>query len=251
MVAVAIVGAGVIGAVGSSVASSNAAGAQEDAANQANATDQQQYYQTRSDLLPYNTAGQNALNSLVSNNYYNNPLTLPTVPQPMTEAQLEQTPGYQFNLTQGLKATQNAAAARGLGVSGAALKGAASYATGLADSTYQNQFNNAQAIFGDQQTNFQNQQTQQQNNYNRLLGIGSLGENAAAQTGNVGSSLAANEASNTVGAGNAAAASNIATGNAIGNAANSVSNAYLTNAFLQGNGGAGGIYGDSSQYVGG
>lgn len=238
MVAAAIVGAGVVGAVGSSIASGNAADAQTSAANQANATDQQQYNQTRSDLLPYNTAGQNALGTLASNNYYNNALTLPTAPQPMTEAQLEQTPGYQFNLTQGLKATQNAAAARGLGVSGAALKGAASYATGLADSTYQNQFANAQTLFGDAQTNYQNQQTQQQNNYNRLMGIGSLGENAGATTGNIGSSLAANQASNTVGAGNAQGAASIATGNAVGNAANSVSNAYLTNAFLQGNGGA-------------
>jgi len=75
--------------------------------------------------------------------------TLPGAPPPMTQAQLEATPGYQFNLSQGLKAAQSAAAAKGLGVSGAALKGASTYATGLADSTYQNQFNNAQQIYTD------------------------------------------------------------------------------------------------------
>lgn len=53
-----------------------------------------------------------------------------------TMAQLAQTPGYQFTLQQGLESTQNAAAARGLGVSGAALKAAAAYSTGLAQNTY-------------------------------------------------------------------------------------------------------------------
>lgn len=54
---------------------------------------------------------------------------------------LENTPGYQFTLQQGLESTQNSAAARGLANSGAALKGAATYATGLANDTYQSQYN--------------------------------------------------------------------------------------------------------------
>ncbi len=53
-----------------------------------------------------------------------------------TMAQLAGTPGYQFALQQGLESTQNAAAARGLGVSGASLKAAGNYATGLAQQTY-------------------------------------------------------------------------------------------------------------------
>jgi hypothetical protein len=55
------------------------------------------------------------------------------------ESTLENTPGYQFALTQGLKAAQNNATSTGLGVSGSALKGAEQYATGLADQTYQQQ----------------------------------------------------------------------------------------------------------------
>ena len=54
---------------------------------------------------------------------------------------LARMPGYQFTLDQGLKSTQNGFAARGLGTSGAALKGAAQYATGLANQTYGDQFN--------------------------------------------------------------------------------------------------------------
>ena len=56
---------------------------------------------------------------------------------------LQATPGYQFTLDQGLESTQNGASARGLGTSGAADKAAASYATGLASTTYQNQLGNA------------------------------------------------------------------------------------------------------------
>ena len=81
---------------------------------------------------------------------------MPTVPQPMTQDQLEKTPGYQFTLNQGLKSVQSSAAARGLGVSGAALKGAATYATGLASSNYQQQFNNQQQLFQNQQQRFTN-----------------------------------------------------------------------------------------------
>ena len=59
-----------------------------------------------------------------------------------TMENLEKTPGYKFILDQGLKAVQNSYAAQGLGTSGAAMKGAADYAEGLASTTYQNQFKN-------------------------------------------------------------------------------------------------------------
>lgn len=88
-----------------------------------------------------------------------------------TMQQLEQTPGYQFALDQGLKSTQNSYAARGLGASGNAMRGAANYAEGLASTTYQQQFEN----------------NLQQNNqlYNMLLGPTQLGAGAAsAMAGN-------------------------------------------------------------------
>lgn len=75
-------------------------------------------------------------------------------------------PGYQFTLDQGLKAVQNSAAAKGLGISGAALKGAADYTTGLTNSAYSNyldnywksqqaRFGQAKELFGQGQTRFQ------------------------------------------------------------------------------------------------
>jgi hypothetical protein len=221
MVAAAVIGSSVLGAGASLVGSSNAASAQENAANQATQAQLQMYNQTRKDLLPYNTGGQGdfaAYNRLVNSPAYING------PQ-LTQSALRATPGYQFTENQGLKSVQNAAAARGLGVSGAALKGAAAYATGLANNTYQQ--------------NFQDMVTNQTNAANRLLSGAQLGENAGAQTGAYGTTTATNIGNNIIGAGNAAAGADIAGANAIGGIGSSIGNLYLTNALLKSGGGTG------------
>jgi hypothetical protein len=230
----AVAGAGSLISAGSSlIGGSQASGAASNAAS----LQQQQAAQTRADLLPYNQTGQAVLPNLQSlvtggptgggPDYVSQAAGLQ--PGQMTQAELEATPGYQFNLSQGLQATQNAAAARGLGVSGAALKGAATFATGLADSTYQNQFNNAQTRF----QNALNLNTAQQGNltnqYSRLLGTASLGENAAAQTGST-NQLGTNAAGNYLNqSGQLGAAGTAGVGSAITGAANN----YLTANLLQ------------------
>lgn len=237
MVAVATIGAAAVGAASTAFASSSAASAQADASKTAsaaqlqasqesNARIERQFQQMRTDLEPFRTAGVSAQNDLTQRMPG---LLTPIEFQRMNQAELEQTPGYQFNLNQGLKAVQTSAAARGLGTSGAAMKGAARFATGLADSTYQQQFANSQQIFNNQQTNMSNA-------YSRLMGVVNSGQNAAAQTGASGlaaaqaqsnnSMGAANSiASNTIGAGNALAGSYMATGRAVSDAANTVGGA--------------------------
>jgi hypothetical protein len=223
------IGAGVGGvaqAAGSIAAASIAADASKHAADQI----QKRYETTRGDLLPYNQAGQNALGNLSSlatsgptgggPDYINWAGSIGV--GPLGQANLERTPGYQFQLAQGLKSTQASAAARGLGVSGAALKGAATFATGLASSNYQQQFQNALALNTAQQGNLLNQ-------YNRLSGVASLGENAAAQTGTTGASLANSAAAATQNAGTASAAGVTGVGNAISGSINN----YLSNKALQ------------------
>jgi hypothetical protein len=210
-IAGAVVGAAVVGGVGSAISAHSAANAQENAAAQASAQQEAQYQQTRSDLMPFQQIGQNAGNMLTQQ------LGTLTAPMQLTESQLEATPGYQFDLSQGLKSTNNALGARGLLNSGAAMKGAATYATGLADNTYQNQFNDYQ--------------TQNTNAYNKLLGATQVGENAAAQTGAYGTTTAASIGSNTIGAGNAAAAADNSIGTAFTNVGNSLSNAALINKY--------------------
>jgi hypothetical protein len=227
-----IAAAAVIGGIAQGVSSSNAADAQTQAADQANATQLEMYNQTRKDLLPYSKGGRSdflAYNRLINSPAYING------PQ-LTESALRATPGYQFTENQGLKSVQNSAAARGLGVSGAALKGAAAYSTGLANNTYQQ--------------NFQDMVTNQTNAANRLLSGASLGENAAAQTGNYATQTGANIGNNLIGAGNAIAGANIATGNAIAGGANSIGNLYLTNALLKSGGGSG-LFGSSGGTTGG
>lgn len=201
-VATAIVGSAVVGAVATGYSANKAASAQKEAAQTAADTQMGMYDKTREDLSPYRVIGQDAAGKLTTR------LSDLTAPIVMDQAALEKTPGYQFNLTQGQKGVYNSAAARGLGSSGAALKGAATFATGLADSTYQQQFQNAQ--------------TNQANAFNRLKALVNTGQNAATQTGSAGTAAATGAANAQIGAGNAAAAGYNATGAAISNAANNI-----------------------------
>lgn len=208
----ASLGAAAIGGATSLIGANTQAKATDKASKQ----QMQMYEQTRADLAPYRTAGAAGTNQLMA--------ALPDLTKPivMDQATLAKTPGYQFNLAQGLKATQSGAAARGLGTSGAALKGAAGYATGLADSTYQNQFNNAV--------------TNQTNAYNRLMGVSQLGQNAAAQTGAYGTQTAANVGANTIAGGTAQAAGLIGAGNAFQTGANNYLGYNLGQQYLAQNG---------------
>jgi hypothetical protein len=159
-----------------------------------------------------------------------------------TQAQLESTPGYQFIKSQGLQAVQNANAAKGLGLSGAALKGAAQYAEGLAGTTLDQQ----QRIF---QQNLANQQGIFQQNYSNIINplewMGNLGENAAAQTGQLGQAAVANQGNLLTSAGAASAAGQVGSANALAGGLNSAANSplnylLLRNALGGGDGGSGG-----------
>ena len=211
----AIIGGGMALSAGASMMGSNAAAdAQTSAANSANAVQMAMFNKTQQNLQPYMDLGQQGITGLTNN------LTDLTSPVTMDQATLEQTPGYQFNLQQGLKSTENSATARGLGVSGAAQKGAAAYATGLADSTYQNQFNNAV--------------TNQTNTFNRLMGLTNIGQASAAGVSSAGQQTASNIGSNTIGAGNAQAANYLNMGNSVGGLANNAGSAYMLNNLTSG-----------------
>lgn len=151
-------------------------------------------------------------------------------PISMTEADLVNTPGYKFTLGQGEKAVENAASARGLGISGAAIKGGAEFATGLADKTYQERFANALA--------------NKQMAWQALAGTAGLGETAAAGLGTGAIQTGANIGSNVIGAGNAQAGADIAGANAATGFGNSLVAALLQQQKLAGSGGgaSGGVY---------
>lgn len=171
---------------------------------------------------------------------------------------LENTPGYQFTLNQGLKATQNSYAAQGLGSAGAAIKGSAQFATGLADQTYQqqvgnylnnynSQFTNAYNIYNGTSTNALNNFGQQSNlglnAYNNAFTntFNTAGQNFnnsnAAYTGQVNNAynlltLGSNAAAQTgtIGANTAAAQGNYLTSGAAATAGGIVGSANALNA---------------------
>ena len=166
------------------------------------------YNQSRSDLAPYRQLGENSIPMIEA-------LAGLSGDPAATQAALENLPGYQFARTQGLKSVQNSAAARGLGSSGAALKGAANFATGLADQTFGNQFN-------------------------RIMGLTNLGQTAAAQGGQIGSSMLGSLSGAYTGIGNAQAQGYNSVGNAISGGAQGLSNAALMYDFFNRGGQTGG-----------
>lgn len=205
-------GTSLIGGLMSSGAASDAASTQAAAAQNAANMQMQQYQQTREDLAPYRAYGTKGGDDLVNRL---KELTAPFMP---TQANLEATPGYQFTRDQGLKSVQSAAAAKGLGLSGAAMKEAAKFATGLADSTYKTQFDIDQANKG--------------NAFNRLMDVTKLGANAAAQTGQLGMYSSKFAGDNMTGAGNAAAAGTIGSTNALVGGLNNAAGLYQTYSLL-------------------
>jgi hypothetical protein len=180
----------IVGGIMGSNASSNAA-AQEQAAygnaenyqkqNANLAIGQQQATtgQIGNELAPYTAAGTQGVNSLASMLAPGGSLTqgYGSFAAP-TAAQAEQQPGYQFQLTQGLNALQNSAAARGGLLSTGNAKNIENYAQGLASTNYNNAYN--QALQG-YQTNASTFYNNQNNLYNRLAGLTNTGLSATGQ----------------------------------------------------------------------
>jgi hypothetical protein len=202
MVAAAVIGGAALTAGVGAIASNSASNKQQASANNATQAQLSMYNLTRGDLSPYNVQGQNALTSMNA--------LMGGEGAARQQQILQNLPGYQFALNTGLKAVQNSAAARGLGSSGAALRGAADYATGLAQSNYGTY-------------------------YNQLMGQATLGENAAAQTGANATQTGQSIGNNIIGAGNAAAAGALGIGNSVNNAINSGVSGYFTNQLLNQN----------------
>ena len=201
-VATAVIGSAVIGGAATAYGASKAADAQKANADKVAGIQQQQYQQTREDLSPYRNIGQTASTQLT------NRLSELTSPISVDPNQLENSDYYKFASTQGQKAVTNSAAARGLASSGAALKGAAAFAKGLATDTYKTAFDMAN--------------TNQTNAYNRLKGLVDTGENAAAQTGFLGEKAAYNTGSALTGGANAEAAADNKIGTSVGNLASNI-----------------------------
>lgn len=195
-IAGAIIAAGAIGAIGSGVAGSEQASGQKAAAR----TQAGMFNTIVGQEQPFLQGGYGAeatLSDMVKPGGY---LTQQFKP---TQQELENYPGYQFQLSQGDLALQNANSVGGSALSGAALKNLMSFNQGLAASNYSNYFNQFQ--------------TQQNNIFNRLQGVASLGQNAAGNLGSAGANLGTGIAQAQAGAAGSIAGGIVGATNSIGN----------------------------------
>ena len=167
-------------------AATNAANIGQGASDRAAQLQQNQYDQTRADLAPYRTAGTNALAQLTAGTAPGGQFT-----KSFGMSDFEQDPGYGFRMSEGLKALDRTAAARGGLLSGATLKGAQRYGQDLGSQEYQNAFNR-----------YQTNRSNVLNPLQSLAGVGqtstnqgiAAGSNYATNVGNLGMGAAANQA---------------------------------------------------------
>jgi hypothetical protein len=124
-------------------------------------------------------------------------------------------PGYQFRLSEGQKGVERSAAAKTGTLSGAATKDMARFTQDYASNEYGNTYNRGLNTWNANQSNYY---TGQANQFNRLQTLAGMGENAAGQTANLGSTMANQVGQNIIGAGNATAAGQVGSANAWGSA---------------------------------
>lgn len=208
MVAVAIGGAAVLGAGASIISGNKAASAQEKGAQQAVNEQQSEYNQTRADLAPWRSAGSTALTSLMSAYGLGGGAGGGGSVAPGATGTnggyggFFQSPGYQWQFDQGLKAIDHGAASRGMLGSGATVKAEQRYGTGLASQDF--------------------------GNYTAgLAGIAGVGQSATNTTAQAGSTAASNISNELIASGNARASSYANAGSSVNSGLNNVMSAYL------------------------
>ncbi len=180
-------------------AAQNAANTSAAATNSATDLQRQIYQQTRADQTPFREAGVNALNNLT------------TMTAPGYNFQSND-PGYGFRLSEGLKALDRSAAARGGLLSGSALKGINRYAQDYASNEYGNSFCRQATIagFGPVAAN----------------SLAGAGQNYAGNAGNLAMTNAANQGNAYLSAGAARASAYGGIGNSIGYNSGAIGNAF-------------------------
>lgn len=203
----------------------------------------QGYQRAQAALSPYSTAGSKSMDLLMS--YLQGDAaqkagiggggaTLLSTFQP-TQAQLEQTPGYQWAKSQALGSMANTGAARGLGTSGNLVQQIGQTATGLASQTFQQQLENYLK---------QNQQA-----YNMLYGPSTLGAQAAQGIAGAATGAAQQIGGAATGAGTALGQGIMGAGNAMAQGTNALFGAAgsaMSMPYFAANFGTKGQYGQSS-----
>lgn len=161
-----VAGAIVVSSVVGSKASSKAASTQAAAADRSAELQQQQFERQVELQAPFREAGVRALPELEAASRYT----------PFGMEQFQADPGYGFRLSEGQKALDRQAAARGGLISGAALKGAQRFGQEMGSQEYTNAFNRYQ--------------TERQARLNPLQSLAGVGQTSVAQLGQAGQAMA-------------------------------------------------------------
>lgn len=243
--AVIIGGAAIAGGAISAAGAKSAAGQQASAAENAAQVSQNEFNTITGQEQPYMQAGQGALSAL---NYglgigSNAPgggggtgMGYGSLLSPFTAQNFQQlSPAYQFQLQQGRQGVLNSDSSGQGALSGAALKDLTGYNQNLANTSFNNAFNQYQ--------------TQQGNIYSRLSNLANLGQNAATNTGQQGTQLAGQIAQSTQNIGTALAGGTVGAANAIGGTLGSLGGLYA--AYGGGGGSSSQTPSYTSQYSGG
>jgi len=214
----ALLGSAIIGGMAANRASKSQAGAadragalQKEVADQRVELEREQFNRQLELQAPFREAGVNALNKLV-------PIASEYTPFGMS--QFQQDPGYAFRMSEGMKALERGAAARGGLLSGASMKGLQRYGQDLASQEYQNAFNR----YG----------IERDRRMNPLQSLAGVGQTSAQQVGAAGQNMASN-------IGNALGAYGQGAGQAMGAAAQARASGYV--------GGANSLSGALGQYM--
>lgn len=197
-VAGAVVGSAVIGGIASNKAAKSQAGAataaaqtQQESNREALELQRRMYEEGVARQQPYYQAGVNALSQLQGQ--------MGAMPPAFTgQVDLSRDPGYAFRLSEGLKAMERGAAARGGLMSGAALRAGQRFGQDLASQEYGNAYNRAL-------TEYNAARQREAEGYNRLAGLAGVGGTTAQQIGLAGQQFGQQAGQNLMASGQAAA----------------------------------------------
>lgn len=205
----AAIGAGIGSGVDTAQAAGQAAETQAAAANRAADLEYLRWKEAAALQEPWRQAGMTALNKLIpeATNY---------IPFGMDQFQAD--PGYAFRLSEGQKALERSAAARGGLMSGATGKNLLRYGQEMGSQEYQNAFNRYQA--------------ERQAKLNPLQSLASVGQTTAQQLGAAGQQMAANVGQAQTAAAQARASGYMGQANALNQALGGAGNLYMQGQLL-------------------
>ena len=266
-VAVAIGGSALVGGYVASKGQQQAADTQANAAREAGAVQsdiadrqlalqKQQYEEGVQRQQPWLTAGTNALARMQAGEFAppaafnaNDPRYAQPGAFSFTANDYQADPGYAFRLSEGQRALERTAAARGGLISGTALKAASRYSGDLASQEYQNAYTRAltgyntkvdqsNTAFSRGLTGYNADVARADTGYNRLAGMAGIGQTTGQQLNTAGANYAS-MGSNTLGnygtaagnaitgAGAATAAGQMGSANTLASALNTGVSSYL------------------------